>query len=81
MFECRVSLTNTSRHTLEIVPGGWFRLEVLAPGYFMTSGATDPRTTIGPGETVSQSARLWLEEVKKGPVTLRCTLLRLERAR
>jgi hypothetical protein len=80
MFECRISLTNTSRQDLDIVPGGWFRFQVQNAGSLMTYGTADPCKTLKPGQTVSQTVRLFVND-SKGTVTLRCTLFRLETVR
>jgi hypothetical protein len=71
MFECRVSVTNTSKREVPLQPGEWFSLEVNSGGSFMTYSQPPARRAIKPGETLTQTFHLYLSGAE-GAVTLSC---------
>jgi hypothetical protein len=72
MYECTVTVTSIAKDDLAMRPGRWFALRTEGTGWFMTFGPTDERTTLRPGEAVSQTVRLVLRS-SNDEVTLRCT--------
>jgi hypothetical protein len=60
MCECTVSATSRSQEDIAIKPGHWFDLRTEKAGYHLTWQPPDKRTILKPGETVSQTVRLYL---------------------
>jgi hypothetical protein len=66
MTECALSLTNASKEEIVISPGKWFTLEIdKDAGYWMTLGPREKKTSLKPGESVSQIVRLFVQGSEK----------------
>ncbi len=70
MYECTISATNTGKHDLAIKPGEWFALDFHKAGAFRWYQQSDKRDVLKPGETISQTIRVYLEG-KEEEVTIR----------
>jgi hypothetical protein len=68
MYECTISATNTSKEEL-VVPGEWFHLEIDKAGSLRLYDRLGGPNALKPGETISSTVRLVLEEPARPEVT------------
>ena len=59
LHECTIKLTNKSDKKLSIAPGDWFSLKADKAGYLMTTVRSEKHAILGPGESASQTMRLY----------------------